>query len=170
MRKNKILLPWLLETRLVSWKTAIEEAHIYTLDGTDTQFTLKWTGSDIVKENFRTPFPKNTYGRLLLSLELFLQKLSITHVWQGPKYASAIGPVPDMAPPEINRRLSQSNFWNSYFFSANLFIVKVKDSFAPVDFLDKEYETANRVDIKLNFPKSLISNIFYLSRGHFEKT
>ena len=35
----------------------------------------------------------------------------------------------------------------------------MKDSFAPVDFLDKEYETANRVDIKLNFPKSLISNI-----------
>ena len=49
--KNKFLLPWLLEARLVSWKTAIE-AHMYTLDGIDTQFTSKWTGSDITMENF----------------------------------------------------------------------------------------------------------------------
>ena len=28
-----------------------QEAHMYTLDGIDTQFTSKWTGSDIVKEN-----------------------------------------------------------------------------------------------------------------------
>ena len=43
-RKNKILLPWLLEKRLVSWKTAIEETYMYTLDVIDTQFTSKWTG------------------------------------------------------------------------------------------------------------------------------
>ena len=42
MRKNKILLPWLLETSLISWKTAIEEAHMYTLDEIDTQFASKW--------------------------------------------------------------------------------------------------------------------------------
>ena len=35
MRKNKILLPWFLETRLASWKKAIEEAHMYMLDGID---------------------------------------------------------------------------------------------------------------------------------------
>ena len=39
----------IFETLLVSWKTAIEEAPMYTLDGIDTQFTLKCTGSDIVK-------------------------------------------------------------------------------------------------------------------------
>ena len=43
-RKNKILLPWLLEKRLVSWKTAIEETYMYTLDVIDTQFTSKRTG------------------------------------------------------------------------------------------------------------------------------
>ena len=48
-----MLLPWLLETRLVSWKTAIEEAHMYALDGLHTQFTSKWTRSYIVKENSR---------------------------------------------------------------------------------------------------------------------
>ena len=42
---------WLSETRLASWKTAIEEANMYTLDGIDIQFTSEWTWSDIVKEN-----------------------------------------------------------------------------------------------------------------------
>ena len=38
---------------MVSWKTAVEEAHRYTLDRIYTQFTSKWTGSDIVKENLK---------------------------------------------------------------------------------------------------------------------
>ena len=42
-----MLLSWLLETRLVSEKAATEEAYMYTLDGTDTEFTSKWTGSGI---------------------------------------------------------------------------------------------------------------------------
>ena len=47
-----MLLPWLLETRLVCWKTGIEGAHMVMLDGIDTQFTSKWIGSDIVQENY----------------------------------------------------------------------------------------------------------------------
>ena len=47
-----MLLPWIVETPLVSWKTAIEEADIFTLDGIDIKFTAKWNGSDIVKENY----------------------------------------------------------------------------------------------------------------------
>ena len=43
LKKNKILLSWLLETRLIFRRTAIEEVHMYTLDGIDTQFTSKWT-------------------------------------------------------------------------------------------------------------------------------
>ena len=49
-----MLLPQLLETRLVSWKTAIEEAHVFTVDWIDIQFTSKWTGPDSVKENLKT--------------------------------------------------------------------------------------------------------------------
>ena len=52
LNKNKIWFPSLLETRLVFWKVATEEANMYTLDGIDTQLTSKWTGSDIAKDNF----------------------------------------------------------------------------------------------------------------------
>ena len=47
---------------MVSWKTVIEKARRYTLDRIDTQFTSKWTGSDIVKENLK----------LLVTLELYI--------------------------------------------------------------------------------------------------
>ena len=47
-----MLLPWLMETRLVCWKTGVEQAHMVMLDRIGTQFASKWTGSDIVKENY----------------------------------------------------------------------------------------------------------------------
>ena len=46
-----MLLPWLVETCMLCWKTGVAEARISTLDGINTQFTSKWTGSDIVEEN-----------------------------------------------------------------------------------------------------------------------
>ena len=48
-----MLLPWLLQTRLISWKTAIEETYVFPLDGIDIHFTSKWTEPDIVKENLK---------------------------------------------------------------------------------------------------------------------
>ena len=41
-----------MKTLLLCRKTAIEEAHIITLDGIDIHLTSKWTGSDIVKEDY----------------------------------------------------------------------------------------------------------------------
>ena len=46
-----MLLPWLVETCLLCWKTTNEEARMFMLEEIDTQFTLEWTESDIVKEN-----------------------------------------------------------------------------------------------------------------------
>ena len=46
-----MLLPWLAEECLFCWKTTNEEARMFTRDEIDTQFTLEWTESDIVKEN-----------------------------------------------------------------------------------------------------------------------
>ena len=75
LRKNKILLPWLSETRLVSWKTTITEAHMYTLHGIETQFTSKWTGSDIVKENYAPHNDSiNSFSFCLLVLTFLLCK------------------------------------------------------------------------------------------------
>ena len=45
-----MLLLWLVETLLLCWKMAIEEARMFTLDGIDTQFNSKWTSLDILKE------------------------------------------------------------------------------------------------------------------------
>ena len=44
LRKNKILLHWLLETRLVSWKMAIEEGpHVHAgLDWYPVYFEMDW--------------------------------------------------------------------------------------------------------------------------------
>ena len=55
-----MLLPWLVETRMLCWKAAIEEALMFTLDGIDTQFTSEWTGLDIVKENYKLFFKQCT--------------------------------------------------------------------------------------------------------------
>ena len=46
-----MLLSCHVETHLVCWKKSTEEAHLFTLNEIDTQFTSKWARSDIVKEN-----------------------------------------------------------------------------------------------------------------------
>ena len=55
-----MLLPWFVETRMLCWKAAIEEALMFTLDGIDIQFTSEWTGLDIVKKNYKLFFKQCT--------------------------------------------------------------------------------------------------------------
>ena len=56
-----------------------------TLDGIDTQFTSKWTGSDIVKENPKVQECKSFYIalnslRINISINLFPLILILTHI------------------------------------------------------------------------------------------
>ena len=53
----------------------IKEAHMYTLHGIETQFTSKWTGSDIVVENYAPHNDSmNSFSFCLLALTFLLCK------------------------------------------------------------------------------------------------
>ena len=91
LRKNIILFPWLLRTRLDSWNTVIKEIHMYTLDRNDTQFALKLTGSDIVKKNWRFEI----CARLLCKSEYLFKvkrKCKLPLIDQFISYLTAVAP------------------------------------------------------------------------------
>ena len=76
-----MLLPWLVETCMLCWKAAIEEARMFTLDGIDTQFTSKWTGLDIVKEDYRLFFKQCKLP--LRKIPIFTEFPGVKILWKG---------------------------------------------------------------------------------------